>query len=56
MDFPGPEILDILVYQDVITGEEIFPTKESSLQYIVQKLEKLVRARDAHNSLAQTVF
>ena len=55
-EFPDPEILDVLVYRDISSGEEIFPTKESALQYIIQKLEKLVRARDAHNHPAQTVF
>ena len=55
-DFPGPEILDILVYWETMSGEEIFPTKESALQYIMQKLENLVIARDAHNRLAQIVF
>jgi hypothetical protein len=55
-EFPDPEILDVLVYRDISSGEEIFPTKESALQYIIQKLEKLVRARDAHNCLAQIVL
>ena len=55
-EFPDPEILDVLVYRDISSGEEIFPTKESALQYIIQKLEKLVRARDAHNRLAQIVL
>ncbi len=55
-EFPDPEILDVLVYWDISSGEEIFPTKESALQYIIQKLEKLVRARDAHNRLAQIVL
>jgi hypothetical protein len=55
-EFLGPEILDLLVYRDISSGEEIFPTKESALQYIIQKLEKLVRARDAHNCLAQIVL
>ncbi len=55
-DFPGREIHDLLLYWDIILWEEIFPTKESALQYIMQKLKKLVRARDAHNRLAQIVL
>ena len=54
--FPKPELLDILVYRDCVSGEEIFPTKESALAYLKDKVETLKRHRDAHNRLAQIVL
>ena len=55
-NFPGPEILDILVYRDVPLGEELFPTKDSVLAYLKEKVQTLKRQRDGHMRLAQIVF
>ena len=55
-NFPGPEILDILVYRDVPLGEELFPTKDSVLAYLKEKVQTLKRQRDGHMCLAQIVF
>ncbi len=55
-NFPGPEILDILVYRDVTSGEEFFPTKDSVLAYLKEKVQTLTRQRDEHMRLAQIVF
>jgi len=55
-EFPGPVLLDRLVLRDCVSGEEIFPTKESVLTYLREKVVKLKRGRDAHNRLAQIVL
>jgi hypothetical protein len=44
-DFPGPEILDILVYRDVTSGEELFPTKDSVLACPKDKIQTLERQK-----------
>ncbi len=39
VDFPGTEILGILVYRDVTSGEELFPTKDSVLACLKDKIQ-----------------
>ena len=55
-DYPGPENLDILVYRDVTSGGEFFPTKDSVLACLKDKIQTLERQRDAHMRLAQVVL
>ncbi len=54
-DIPDHDFMEILVLRDSVTGERIFPSKETAFQHLQQRIQYHTRARDEFVRLAQII-
>jgi len=54
-DIPDHDFMEILVLRDSVTGERIFPSKETTFQHLQQRIQYHTRARDEFVRLAQII-
>ena len=54
-DIPDHDFMEILVLRDSVTGEPIFPSKETAFQHLQQRIRYHTRARDEFVRLAQII-
>ena len=54
-DIPDHDFMEILVLRDSVTGEPIFPSKETAFQHLQQRIQYHTRARDEFLRLAQII-
>ena len=54
-DIPDHDFMEILVLRDSVTGQPIFPSKETAFQHLQQRIQYHTRARDEFLRLAQII-
>jgi len=54
-EIPDHDFMEILVLRDNVTGERIFPSKESAFQHLQQRIQHNTRARNEFVRLAQII-
>jgi hypothetical protein len=54
-EIPDHDFMEILVLRDGVTGERIFPSKETAFQHLQQRIQYHTRARDEFVHLAQII-